>query len=174
MGGWAVLHWAHQADGQQSATVQTPYSFRICGRNPTVADARTELKRVMPDPNYWFIEKVAMHETGMSQFCELANNRAGVDYCASSPYRDHEGFPIFGQPAGYGIVQRDPLPLNNAEQIMWNWKEAIAEGKRLVDATAGPPAGGRGWQSISFLDPAGATVESIQCERSGQRSFAAP
>lgn len=95
-GGQAYLKWAYQGQNQAQAEAQQPYYFYICGRNPTTSQATAEVNAVMGTP-YWFSEKLAWHETGVSQFCELPS-RAAVGYCAAGNHT--EGWPIFGAPAG--------------------------------------------------------------------------
>ena len=135
-GGWATLRWLYQAGPQQPATYQAPYVFKICGQNPTVDTALQYIDSVMPDPTkYWFAEKMALHETAVSEFCQ--SGRTTSPYC-SKP--ENQGWPVLGPPAGYGILQRDPLPKTQVdlpEQIMWNWKTAVTSGKDHIDATAG-------------------------------------
>jgi hypothetical protein len=138
-GGYATMYWSYSPDGQQAAQEQPPYSFYICGKNPPFSAALQSLSTVMSNPTqYWFAEKLAWHETGLSQFCE--SGRMDREYC--SPGNNHMGWPVLGKPAGYGLLQRDPLPTTGGwempSQIMWNWQEAITSGKAEIDATAGP------------------------------------
>ena len=87
-------------------------------RTPTLSGTFVVWQGPNLNPPYWFAEKLSLHETGLAQYCEPG--RADTDYCESS---EHEGLPILGAPAGYGLLQRDPLPKARAAQIMWNWKE---------------------------------------------------
>src|SRR5262249_28664118 len=105
------------------------------------ASAIQQLTTQLSNPTqYWFAEKLAWHETGMSQFCE-SGRADSPPYC--SPENNNVGWPILGPPAGYGLLQRDPLPTTGGtempSQIMWSWREAITSAKVEIDATAGPP-----------------------------------
>jgi hypothetical protein len=133
-GGYADLYWTYAADANSAAQSQPPYYFYICGRNPDYGTALSYVDSLL-NPPYWMGQKLAWHETGVSQFCEAGSGRAASDYCA--PSQSHEGWPIFGPPAGYGLLQRDPLPKPTAAQIMWNWQEAIASGRSETDGLAG-------------------------------------
>jgi hypothetical protein len=93
-GGYAQLKWTYNGNAQQ------PFNFRICGTNPDYSAVGGVLD-AMP---YWFARKLALHETNMSQFCEPG--RMEASYCASS--NGNLGWPVFGVPAGYGIMQLDP------------------------------------------------------------------
>jgi hypothetical protein len=58
-----------------------------------------------------------------------------IVYMESSPKWKHfsaDGFPIFGAPRGYGLMQLDN-PRATDEQV-WNWRENRAAGQRLLSA----------------------------------------
>lgn len=62
----------------------------------------------------------------MSQFCQL-NREQVCCYCNQSA---NWGFPVYGPPAGYGVMQLDPTPgLND----LWNWQTGVTNGKNMLD-----------------------------------------
>ena len=100
-----TLEVAASAGGNTySAEVNSPY--RILGENPTVAQVKAGLS---------LQEQVTV-------------------YLESSPkwrhFRD-DGFPIFGAPHGYGLMQLDNPPATD-EQV-WNWRANRAGGVRLLN-----------------------------------------
>jgi hypothetical protein len=119
-GGNASLNWTY--DGK----AQPPFKFRICGTNPVFPTIINYISSTVP---YWFGQKIALHETNMSQFCE--HGRQDVpDYCNQSA---NWSFPVYGPPAGYGVMQQDPTPgLND----LWNWHTGVDNGKKVADAKA--------------------------------------
>jgi hypothetical protein len=119
-GGQAVLQWTYNGVAQQ------PFSFCILGTNPDFTTAGTVLAAVP----YWMAPNIAVHETNTSNFCELGRLQSA--YCSSSA---NFGWPVWGTPGGYGIMQVDSPPSLDA---IWNWRTAIAAGKTKLDSHAGP------------------------------------
>ena len=120
VGGQAVLEWSYNGVAQQ------PFNFCILGTNPDPAIVGTVLAAVP----YWMAPRIAVHETNTSNFCEYGRLQSG--YCSNSA---NYGWPVWGPPGGYGIMQVDPPPSLDA---IWNWRSAIAAGKNKLDLHAGP------------------------------------
>jgi hypothetical protein len=119
-GGEAQLLWTY------NGVDQTPFDFCIRGTNPDVTAATSMLSGVP----YWFAKNIAIHETNMSQFCEAG--RAQVAFCADTTKFT---LPIWGTPGGYGMMQVDPPPSQDA---IWNWTSAINAGQNQLQDLAGP------------------------------------
>jgi hypothetical protein len=122
-GGNAVLEWTYNDQKQ------IPFSFRICGTNP---DFDTLRKYISDNVPYFFAWKTALHETNASQFCEQYRQQS-PNYCSQSA---NWGWPVFGPPAGYGIMQLDPAP---SQDSLWNWQAAVLAAKDRLDSLAGTP-----------------------------------
>ena len=131
-GGEAAIQWTYNGGAQ------TSFPFCIRGQNPDFGTATAALDAVP----YWFAKNIAIHETNMSQFCEAG--RAQVAYCANS---SNYTLPIWGTPGGYGMMQVDPPPSQNA---IWNWRAAIAAGQDRIQTLAGPAQDGEGGQAYQF------------------------
>jgi len=96
------------------------FEFFLCGTNPgTNTDFTTEQAYVTANinVNYWFGWKIVFHETNAFQFCQAVQQQSG--YC-SDP--NNWGWPVFGKPAGYGIMQVDPV---TSQAPFWDWTAAV-------------------------------------------------
>ena len=111
-GGKATLYCEYQG-------LEFEHVFHIRGNNPTEAAAEAEIGN-----NPWYAIPIARHESGTQngrtyiQFNEvgtLGPNPADFKHC-----------PNFGAPNGWGIMQLDPPP---SDEALWNWKQNIADGK---------------------------------------------
>src|SRR5690606_28186352 len=102
-GGNAAIKWTYNGQEQPS------FNLKICGTNPDYGTVGGVLD-AMP---YWFARKLAIHETNMSQFCE--SGRMDVSYCAAN--KNNFGWPVLGDPAGYGMMQLDPAATSD---LLWN------------------------------------------------------
>jgi len=108
--GWALLNYTYSAGSGGSAEDQPTFEFKICGTNPDANSvpplpANGATMTALNNTGYWFAPNFALHETNMSQFCQQAGGRAAAAYCSDAKV---DGLPVFGPPAGYGILQVDP------------------------------------------------------------------
>ncbi len=107
------------------------FNFKICGKNPNPADVVSAFSSPSPLQNqYWMAPLIATHETNQSQFCEQTRMQAA--WCAT---QKNWGFPIWGEPAGYGLGQLDPIP---STSVLWNWRENASAYMTFLDKKAGP------------------------------------
>ena len=67
----------------------------------------------------------------MSQFCETGRMRAGN----SCPFSQNVGFPVLGDPAGYGMLQLDPI---TSTADLWNWQTNVADWQQRASDMSGP------------------------------------
>jgi hypothetical protein len=129
-GGYATINWTYNGQPQDA------FKFRICGKNPNPGDADSLLNA----GGFWFARNITIHETNESQFCELGRSQKGG--CAPNSTL---GLPVFGYPAGYGLMQLDPVdssgsqtgPVDSSNEI-WNWRTNIAGGLNRIQTKAGP------------------------------------
>jgi hypothetical protein len=122
-GGNASINWTY------NGTAQAPFNFYICGANPAFDPIQTYITNNIP--NYWFAWNIALHETNASQFCDgAANRQVTPNYCSQTSNWD---WPVFGPPAGYGIMQVDPV---TTQDPLWNWQTAVTAGGSVISAHA--------------------------------------
>ena len=121
-GGNAVLTWTYSGAAEPGGSVQSTFNLQICGKNPSSSIADSTIRNTVP---YWFAPNISVHETRESQFCETGRMR--IAYCASSK---NVGKPVLGVPAGYGMMQLDPVPSVDA---LWNWQTNVGKGKAKID-----------------------------------------
>ncbi len=95
-------------DGQTTATASQS-GFQIGGENPSQDDI---FKLTTTDE----AKAVCWQESTHRQF-------SGSAYTGS-------GFPVFGQPDGWGLMQRDPL---QAEYQLWDWYRALNDGVNYLN-----------------------------------------
>ena len=135
VGGDATLNWTYDS------VAQPAFSFLIRGANPDKSAVAAKL--VPPASPYWFANNIAIHETRQSQFCDPVTSRtASSPYCQSSNLNDPPGggtigpmsMPIYGFPAGYGVMQLDP-PQNYSQ--IWNWQANVQRGITNLSNLAG-------------------------------------
>jgi hypothetical protein len=113
-GGNAVLQWAY------NGAAGSDFTFQICGQNPSATAASIALQAGRPITSqndgrpYWFAPRIVNHESGMTQF-------------------DGSGQPMFGQPAGYGMTQLDPVP---SVDDIWDWTANVRDGLARMDSAA--------------------------------------
>ena len=138
LGGNSRIDWTYTPSG--GTTQYGSFPFAICGENPQITDATTLLSALRPANTpytqaYWFAPRIANHESGMKQFY------AGGD--GGQP-----GDPKYGYPAGYGMMQLDPVvpyfdPIG-AMNAIWNWNTNVTNALNLMDSR---PYGYRRWLS---------------------------
>lgn len=124
VGGNATIGWTY--NGVQ----QAPYYLCILGANPTTTDSMYVLNAAASSSGYWFVPEISIQETRLNQFCQPG---ATGTYCANGA---NQGWPIWGSPAGYGIMQTDPP---SSTDMIWNWTSAINAGVQEISQKAGPP-----------------------------------
>jgi uncharacterized repeat protein (TIGR01451 family) len=123
-GGVATINWTYQGSTQS-------FKFFLCGTNPgTNANFATEQAYITANVPYWFGWKIALHETNASQFCQAFQQQSG--YC-SDP--NNWGYPVFGKPAGYGIMQVDPV---TSQAPLWDWTAAVQAAATRLMSLSGP------------------------------------
>ncbi len=123
-GGLATINWKYNGATQQ------PFNFFLCGTN---ADFATEQAYVTANVNnnYWFGWKVALHETNASQFCQSGREQV-PNYCNIA---NNWGYPVLGPPAGYGIMQVDPV---TTQAPLWDWTAAVTAAATRLMSLSGP------------------------------------
>jgi len=121
-GGNATINWTYNG-------VQQSFTFCILGTNPS----ESTVQSVLSSSPYWFANDIAVHETDQSQFCDGTTRTSGAPYCAA--FGDFAiGFPIWGRPQGYGVMQVDP-PFSL--DTIWNWSKNLSDDNTHLQNLAG-------------------------------------
>jgi hypothetical protein len=124
VGGDAQFNWSYRG------VPQPAFNFCILGKNPNLDDSWNALQSAATS-GYWFIPFIGIEETALNQYCEPGKTE-GEPYCRGGA---NSGLPIWGTPAGYGIMQRDPP---TSTDMIWNWRSAITESLKEIAEKAGP------------------------------------
>jgi hypothetical protein len=162
VGGNAHIGWSY--NGVQ----QPPYNFCILGQNP----AQSAIQSAAAASPFWFTNNIAIHETNQSQFCDGTPQTAGAPYCASGG-ADVIGWPIFGPPGGYGVMQLDPPP---DPFSVWNWSLNVSDGISLLQSLAGSTTSTAGSQAYPFWNRQiyQWNLENVALQQQGQPTFPPP
>jgi hypothetical protein len=157
-GGEATLTY-RLMNGQNQAMAPQTVRFRIGGKNPDAARAKTHIETLNnagPQGPLWFAYAVAKSEsrdyngtgTRYNQFWQLPRDASDTAYRAAR--QTHAGRPIWGNdggttPGGYGMFQVTGTAADSTANIprqqIWNWQEnalaglAILESKRTIADT---------------------------------------
>jgi len=120
-GNQATVNWWY------NGTAQSPFQFSIFGQNPASSTALAALQAT----GLWMAPGVATDETNLANFCQPGATD-GDAYCQNGR---NAGMPLYGRPAGYGIMQTDPPP---SAASIWDWTAAVAAGAAELQSKAGP------------------------------------
>ena len=102
-GGAVEVHVAASIGGSSEATdEQTGYQIR--GTNPPKSLVKSGCT---------IQEQVVIYKESWPKWCQF----------------DSSGWPIFGPPNGWGLMQLDPPP---SELVIWNWRENRAQGQSIL------------------------------------------
>jgi hypothetical protein len=133
-GGYATINWSYNGSAEQ------PFNFYVCGTNAgntytnngaQPSAEQTYIQQTPPTSSYWFPWYIALHETNASQFCQ-SGRIAVPPYCSQ---QFNWGFPIWGYPSGYGMMQIDPPP---SQTLLWNWQADVQQAGTTLGSTSGP------------------------------------
>jgi len=133
-GGYATINWSYNGNAEQ------PFNFHVCGTNAgntytnngaQPSAEQTYMQQTPPTSSYWFPWYIALHETNASQFCQSGRS-APPPYCSQ---QFNWGFPVWGYPSGYGMMQIDPPP---SQTLLWNWQADVQQAGTKLGSTAGP------------------------------------
>jgi hypothetical protein len=133
-GGYATINWSYNNNAGQ------PFNFYVCGTNAgntytnngaQPSAEQTYIQQTPPTSSYWFPWYIALHETNASQFCQSVRS-APPPYCSQ---QFNWGFPVWGSPSGYGMMQIDPPP---SQTLLWNWQTDVQQAGTKLGTTSGP------------------------------------
>jgi hypothetical protein len=155
-GGEATLTY-RLMNGQNQAMVPQTVRFRIGGKNPDVARAKTHIETLNnagPQGPLWFAYAIAKSEsrnyngtgTRYNQFWQLPRDASDTDYRATR--QTHAGRPVWNNdgnndqgvplPGGYGLIQVTGNATDSEANIpraqIWNWQENVLAGLAILES----------------------------------------
>lgn len=83
------------------------------------------------EQDYWFFKGIMMQESTLQQFASRPQTQAINNNFA----RSGKGYPYFGFPDGFGIMQVDRQTEKTLmdDTYLWDWKRNIDKGKETID-----------------------------------------
>jgi len=107
--------------GKVLATLDSVHSGKILGINP-------DILVIQAYANSNKIKAIMWQEGKTNHFTGI-----GINSKLWWPYKE-EGWPLYGPPNGYGLMQLDNAPAATERQL-WNWKANVEGGKQKLIAT---------------------------------------